>query len=345
MTAKDEYIVDVVIPVWNRPNETRNCLVNLINFTPRARFIMYDSGSDRETERLLEDFAEGLDDRALLMRDDTNVGFVRSANRGLKRSEARFLALVRNSTLVSDKWLEPLLDFAASHPEAGILLPCLTNGESTATCRAPIEVASGSFAAMVISREAYEAIGGLDEAMDGGEWCLRDYTRRACANGFLSYRVPGPLVNYQDEVVLGSERRRRETLERSRATFAERWGDGLDYVLHVPKGVDLGLLSQKLELLVVGARHGDRFTVLLPAPLHKAALQAGLGGLHEHVTLLPLPRLALEMSKRKVFEKVLAHSPRCIPVTAVDGFAFPWSPSYLTFTELSDSIRRKAQPA
>jgi GT2 family glycosyltransferase len=329
--------IDVVVPIWNRPNETRNCLVNLINNTPGARLIMVDSGSERDTEKLLQELADGLDDRALLMRDDSNVGFVRAANRGLASSKAPYLALVRNTTQVCAGWLEPLLRFASAHPEAGILIPCLT--PAVDECRGPIEVASASFAAMVITRRLFEEIGAFDEELDGGVWCLRDYTRRACAKGFLTYRVPGPAISFQEVVRLGSEHRRQETLQRTLAVFRARWGEGGRYLVHVPKGVELDLLKQKLEWLLKGARHGDRYSVLLPASLYKKAQQAGFGSMHENVRLVPLPRLAGDAGRRRIFERISAESPGTLPVAAIDGIAFPWSESYLSFTELSERIR------
>jgi glycosyltransferase involved in cell wall biosynthesis len=330
-------IVDVVIPVWNRPYETRNCLVNLINNTSRARFIMFDSGSDRDTERLLQELADGLDERALLMRVDSNIGFVRAANHCFERSEAPFIALVRNTTQVSSGWLEPLLSFASTHPEAGILTPRLTPGGEG--YRGPIEVASASFAAMVISRQVYREIGGFDENLDGGLWCLRDFSRRACAKGLFTYHVPGPAVSFLEEAQLGSEHRRQLTLQRTLELFRERWGVGASYLVHVPKGVEPELLRQKLDWLVKGARHGDSYSVLLPASLYAAAQHAGMDLLHENVRLLPLPRLAGDSGRRRVFQRIVDQDPGITPVAAIDGIAFPWSESYLSFTELSERIR------
>lgn len=330
-------VIDVVVPVWNRTTETRNCLVSLIANTPDVRLIMYDSGSDREAERLLQEVADSLEDRALLMRDDFNIGFVKAANRGLARSDAPWLALVRNTTEVCAGWIEPLLDFAAQHPEAGILVPCCLPSESPCP-RGAMEVTCGSFSVMVIKRELYRQIGGFDEGMDGGAWCLKDYSRRACSKGFLTFKVPGPCVSQQAQVQFGSERRRQENLERTLQLFRERWGEGGSYVLHVPKGVDLALLRQKLDSLVKGARHDDFFSVLLPAPLHKEALQEGLDLLHEKIVLVPLPRLSLESGRRKLFEKIVAGVPGAVAVTAVDGLPFPWSASYLSFSELCERI-------
>jgi len=329
--------IDVVLPVWNRPNETRNCLVNLINHTPDARFIMLDCGSERETEKMLQEFADGLDDRALLMRDDSNVGFVRAANRGFERSEAPYIALVRNSTEVCAGWLEPLLSFAAAHPEAGILVP--RQSPEASVSLAPVEVTAASFAAMVLSRKLFLEVGGFDEGMDGGVWCLRDYTRRACSKGFFTFLVPGPAVSCQEEVPLGSERRREESLRHSMALYQERWGEEESYLVHVPKGVEPALLRTKLDWLLKGARHGNSYLVLLPAALHKAAVQEGFAHLHENVRLVALPRLSTEGGRRRLFQRIAAETPGMIPVAAVDGIAFPWSSSYLPFTELAERIR------
>ncbi|HJV34345.1 glycosyltransferase [Geomonas sp.] len=336
-------MIDVVIPVWNRPKDTRNCLVNLINNTPDARLIMFDIGSDRETEKMLQEFADGLEERALLIRDDSNIGFVKAANRGLLRCDAPFMALVRNTTEVPEGWFKPLLEFAHDHPEAGIMIPCLSKAAGEAADPAPSEVVAASFSAMVITRKAFKEIGGLDEGMDGGQWCLRDYTRRACAKGYLTYRVAGPVVGYQEEKPLGSVRRRAETLEHSRALFSERWGEGGDYVVHVPKGCVVEHLREKLGVLVKGARHGDSFQVLLPALLHKAAEQEDLGILHDSIKLVPLPRFALGATRRHLFERMIAERPGSIAVTAVDGIAFPWGSSYLSFTELTERIESRSK--
>ena len=98
-------------------------------------------------------------------------------------------------------------------------------------------------------------------------------------------------------------------------------------------------MRQKLDVLLKGARHGNSYLVLLPAALYKAAQQGGFAFPHENVKLIALPRLSTESAKRRIFEKIAAESPGIVPVAAIDGMAFPWSDSYLPFTELSERIR------
>src|SRR5512137_2114778 len=204
----DNPLTDIIIPVWNKPVETRNCLVNLINHTPDARFIMVDNGSDRETERMLEEFAEGLDHRAILMRDNVNRGYVRAVNRGLARSDARYAVVVNSTSIVAQSWLEPMTSFAAGRRDAGLIVPRLVKGMGRKTAgriratAAPIEADHASFAAMLITKEAYDIIGGFDEEMDSGLWCLRDLTRRAYRAGFHTFRIEAGIVAYEDDILL-----------------------------------------------------------------------------------------------------------------------------------------------
>jgi GT2 family glycosyltransferase len=202
-----------------------------------------------------------------------------------------------------------------------------------------VELEAGSFAAMLIRRELFEQVGGFDEGMDGGLWCLKDFSRRACAKGFLTYLVPGPEVSSQEEQQLGSERRREEVLKHSKELYLERWGSQGGFLLHVPKGVDATLLTQKMDWLLKGARHGNSYFVLLPAALGKQARQLGFHELHENIRLVSLPRLTTEGGRRRIFEHLVAEHPGIRPVAAVDGIPFPWSTNYLQFTELAEQVR------
>lgn len=336
--------VDIVVVVWNRPIETRNCLVNLVEHSPRARFILVDNGSDRETERILQEFAEVLDHRALLLRNDVNQGYVRAVNRGLARAEGSFTAVVRNTSLVSAGWLEPLVAFATARPDAGLLVPRLVaagcgNGERGKQRGAPpVEVGHASLAAMLVTRPLYAAIGGLDEELDGGEWCLRDYARRALKAGFLTFRVDGGVVRSTDEVSLGSPVRRAALLERSIATFRERWGETGDFCIHLSKEADLFLLREMLTVLLRGARYGHRFTVLLPAGLHKGLMKACWRQSHENITLEPLPLLFAEAAARKALARCRERHAGTVAVTAIDGVTWPGADESIPFARLEQEV-------
>ncbi len=335
--------IDIIVSVWNRPVETRNCLVNLIDHSPSARFILVDNGSDRETERLLQEFAEILDQRALLLRNDTNQGYIRAVNRGLARAEAPHIAIVRNSSIVSAGWLEPMLDLAAERSAAGIIVPRLVpaNGGKAPAARSsspPIEADHGSLAAMFLKKRLYDQIGGFAEDMDGGIWCLRDFSRRACRAGFFTYRVESGPVLFTDEVPLGSSERREQALQRSIAIYRERWGDGSSFILHFPKGTDLNALRQKLVPLLQGARQGHEFSILTHPRLHKELTAAGCHQLHERIRFIRLPLIFDGMTIKTVLASAAKATPASQAVSGIDGMEFPGADASIPFSQLERLI-------
>lgn len=338
--------LDIIVSVWNRPIETRNCLVNLLNYSPNARFIMVDNGSDRETETLLQEFAEGLDDRALLLRNDVNQGEVKALNKGLEKGEAEYLAVVRNTSLASAGWLEPLLAFARQRPDAGLIVPRLVNAVNTKSeahghQSGPYrEVCHGSFAAMLIKKELYDTIGGFDEQMDGGPWCLKDYSRRACRAGFLTFSVSGGAVYFIDEVAFGSVVRREEMLQRTISQFRERWGGDAAYCMVMPKGADLAVVGQKIELLLKGARQGSFFSIVVHSALYKELVKAGYVSLHDNIRIEPLPLFCTAARARKILARLVSERPDTVVVAGIDGITFAGVENPLTFAEFEDRIRR-----
>jgi len=319
--------IDIIVPVWNRPIETRACLVNLVEHSPGARLILVNNGSDRETENLLEEFAEALDERALLISSRFNLGFVRAVNCGLARVEAEFAAVIRQSTLVSEGWLEPLLMLTRTRPEAGVIVPRLERAPLKKEHRGgspPIsttEVSHGDFAAMVVRKGVYDLIGGFDEEMDGAGWCLKDFSRRALRGGFLTFAAEGSPVAAVDEPLLGSAERREELLLRSAAAYRARWGEERAFCVYFPREADPDAIRQRLDLMLRGARQGHTFVVLVFPATFKVLAREGYGTLHRNIRLEKLPRLFGAGQASKIAVALGAGTPGLVTVAGVDGIS------------------------
>jgi GT2 family glycosyltransferase len=334
------FAADIVVPVWNEPVETRNCLVSLAEHSPQARLVLVDNGSDRETERLLEEFAEFLDHRALLVRSDRNLGFVPAVNRGLDRAEADFIAIVRTSSVVGPGWLDPLLEYGRTHRDAGLLVPSLAPGRAASSGPAGSvrELDHGSLSAMVVRRELHRLIGGLDPAMDAGLWCLKDYSRRAWRAAFRTVTVAGGTVSFREEAPLGSQARREEALRRSVELNRERWGEERVFRLHLPKGTDLDALRRHRALLVRGARQGHRFSVFLPARLARESARAVMDPDHENIRWLPYPALFTARWLRREVEKLGQGERQPTFVRCEAGEGLPGVADSLPYSELERLI-------
>lgn len=345
MTLMEPFNADILIPVWNRPVETRNCLVTLMATAPAARIILLDNGSDRETERLLEEFAEVLGDRALLIKTNANQGLIRAVNRGLERAEAPCAVIVRNTTIVSEGWLEPMLDLVASRPEAGLVVPRLVRegsgrkGKKVSDAPLVTEIAHGSFAALLVRKNLFQRQGGFDEELDGGVWCLKDYSRRALSNGFLTFAAEGPACIWTEEPALGSVARREETVRRSAAVYGERWGREESFFVYWSKDADPEAVRERFSVVLRGARMGHRFTVLVHPSLHKALVEAGSGSLHRNIRIEPLPRFFATGEIRKVHARLVAETGDTVTVSGGDGLAVPGVEGARPFSWLEEAVQ------
>ena len=168
-----------------------------------------------------------------------------------------------------------MLRLSTQRSEAGIIVPRLVPGSAGKPAgkgragTAPIEADHGSLTAMLLQKRVYDAIGGIDEEMDGGIWSLKDFSRRAFRSGFVTVRSDESTVYFEDEILFGSTERREQAVQRSIAQYRERWGDETSYCLYFPKGADMNILRQKLDILQLGARQGHTFTILTHPRLHK----------------------------------------------------------------------------
>lgn len=110
--------VSIVIPVYNKWAYTAACLSSLLEFKGRHSFevIVVDDQSDDETAEQLTKI-EGLTH----LRNEKNLGFVGSCNRGARHARGEFLVLLNNDTQVLEGWLDELIDTFDREPQAGLV--------------------------------------------------------------------------------------------------------------------------------------------------------------------------------------------------------------------------------
>lgn len=121
--------VAIVILNWNGEKFLRKYLPALVANTPASlpseegqgsvSIIVADNCStDNSLTFLKENYPQI---RTIVL--DNNYGFTGGYNRALKEVEAEYFILLNSDILVPDNWLEPLISFMDSHPEAGICQP------------------------------------------------------------------------------------------------------------------------------------------------------------------------------------------------------------------------------
>lgn len=184
--------VSVIILNWNGAEMLRRFLPSVVKYSPEAEVVVADNGStDNSLEILREEFPG-----VKTMVFSENYGFAEGYNKALAQTETPYTLLLNSDVEVTPGWLQPLLDFMESHPEAAACQPKILNCnhreyfEYAGACGGyldslgypycrgrvmgvverdegqydgePVSVFWATGAAMLIRTDIYNKVGGLD---------------------------------------------------------------------------------------------------------------------------------------------------------------------------------------
>jgi GT2 family glycosyltransferase/glycosyltransferase involved in cell wall biosynthesis len=110
--------VSIIIPVHNNWVYTAACLRSLVETPGKYSFevIVVDDQSSDETPERLQQISD-----LRYVRNDSNLGFVGSCNRGAQMANGEFIVLLNNDTQVMTGWLDELIDTFEYEPQAGLV--------------------------------------------------------------------------------------------------------------------------------------------------------------------------------------------------------------------------------
>jgi glycosyltransferase involved in cell wall biosynthesis len=334
--------IDILVPVWNDPFETRACLAAILAHSSGARLIIVDNGSSRETELMLEEFSEPLGDQGLFIKSERNIGLVAALNMGLSRSDSDYTVIVRPHVSVQAGWLEALVS-AAESTGAGIVSPLFSGVEVSGLPElAPgcslMESCTVSFTTLLVRTEMRMVVGFFDDHLDGSVWCLKEYVRRVAAHGYRTCITGRLRLSCSAGQQFGSVQRRNEMLLNSRAAYISRWGITRHYCVYFGAEADAGALGDTVAAIVDGARQGHRFTLLLHRRQYSVFRKLGWNGLH---TGIDLRKASLLFPLRDLQRKIKAlriASPDMLAVRGCSGITFPGVDASISHEELLSSI-------
>ncbi|MEK9135701.1 MAG: glycosyltransferase, partial [Bacteroidota bacterium] len=206
--------LSVIIVNYNVRQFLENSLTSILRAMEGIQgevFVVDNASDDGSVEMVKAKFPE-----VCLIQNKENVGFARANNAALKRATGKYLLLINPDTIVQEDTCREMLKFFRETPDAGLAgckilnpdgtfqLPCRRSfptpwvaftkifglsalfpksrlfGKYNLTYLSPdetyeVEAVSGSFA--MITRDAYELIGGLDETFfmygEDLDWCYR----------------------------------------------------------------------------------------------------------------------------------------------------------------------------
>jgi len=209
----------VIIPVFNAPAQLGRCLAAVRRTVDPATDVVVvdDASTDPSIAELLDSRCAGWK----VIRQPENLGFVATANRGMREAGRRDVVLLNSDTIPAGDWLRRISRCAASDPTIASITPFTNNGEIASLptfCQAsPIpedpeawalacskasapdypEIPTAVGFCMFIRRACIDSVGTFDEVAFGrgygeeNDWCMRaassGYRHVLCDDAYVAH--------------------------------------------------------------------------------------------------------------------------------------------------------------
>jgi O-antigen biosynthesis protein len=252
----------LIVPTRNGLHLLRPCIESLLAKTryPDFEIVIVDNGSDDPPcLRYLESLARRrMGPRVHVRRDGSPFNFAALNNDALVDCTGSVLALVNNDIeVIDDDWLREMVSLAlrpgvgavgarllhtdGSVQHAGVVLgiagaaghalrwwPGDAAGPQN-RLQQMREVSAVTAACLVVQRQHYEAVGGMDAAQFPVAFNDVDFCLRLRERGLRNVYTPHALLFHHESATRGSDRdgKRRARFEAERARFVARWGEAL----------------------------------------------------------------------------------------------------------------------
>ncbi len=248
------FSVQIIIPVYRNAALVRACLHSVFaslaaNTASTAITVIDDASPDADLGAWLDALAAA--GRITLLRNPDNLGFIETANRGLRRCAGRDALLLNADTLVHGDWVDRLCAALYSAPDLASVTPWSNNGEISsfprAACVAPcpsieqlamidetakalrlggaiqdVDIPCGCGFALLMRYSVLTEIGLLDGVdltrgySEEVDWCLR-----ASAAGYRHRLASGVFVAHAGNASFGYEKTLR--VAQNRAVISARY--------------------------------------------------------------------------------------------------------------------------
>lgn len=269
---------DIIIPVWNHLSVTAGCVSSIKKHTNFPhRIIIVDNASDIQTRRYLDSIKEENPAGAVVIRNDENKGFVKAVNQGMEFSDAKYVCILNNDTVVTEGWLSEMVGILREENTIGIVNP-----SSNTFCQFPGKLDIDSYAgtlkgltgkyqelyaarafAMVVKREIVEKVGYLDDTYGMGYYDDIDYSKRTQKCGYTTVRAKASYVHHKVSQSFSSIKERSKIFMDNEKKFISKWGRQLRvaYVLPgAPSAEEIDKISGNINRIAKSGHQAWVFT-------------------------------------------------------------------------------------
>lgn len=231
---------NIIIPVWNEFELTRDCINSVIKNTiyPYS-LIIIDNASDVQTRKYLEGLKENKSLELTLIRNEKNVGFVKAVNQGIGKADAPYICLLNNDTQVAPGWLTEMIKVAESRENIGIVNPNSNTlgwkakrGQTPEVIANELKCYAGDWSqlgwatgfCMLIKSKIIAEVGIFDEIYGMGTFEDADFSKRAQKLGYISVCAKGAYVRHHERRSFVKFKKFDQHFKRNQQIFYRKWG-------------------------------------------------------------------------------------------------------------------------
>ncbi len=123
--------LSIVIANWNTRRLIEECLSSIFDTTPRGKpeyeIIVIDNASTDGSR----EFLRALNDKITLIENDTNAGYAKACNQGMKAARGKYVLLLGSDTLMQPDTLNECVNFLENTSDAGAVACRLINPDGS----------------------------------------------------------------------------------------------------------------------------------------------------------------------------------------------------------------------
>ncbi len=306
LTAQQK-IASIIMLTWNALEYTKKCVNSIQHHTSYPHEIIFvDNASTDGTVEYLRNLMKEHSNYKLIENKE-NRGFAAGNNQGVAVASGEYVCLLNNDVLVSDGWLESLIESLEKDEKIGMVGP-ITNSISGRQMVSSIpytdDVGFHVFSqkirkachgrltpryriagfALLMKKSLYEEVGGLDESFGTGNYEDDDLCLKIRAKGCAVMVDESVFIHhYRSQTFIENKIDYRSSLSVNESKFMKKWPD-VDYksLLELDKSlvdINADLVSQGQK--AIESENADEainvYTkVLSTNPIDEAAL-CGIG--------------------------------------------------------------------
>ena len=239
--------VDIIVPVYNAYDFVFNCIKSVLKHTDlntHTLLLINDRSPDKNIFPMLKKYKEENQDKNIVvLENEENLGFVKTANRGMLYSNNDVI-LLNSDTEVTNKWIQKLQKCAYSNEYIATVTPLTNNGTNCSVPNFGVDnnlpqnmtleeyaeliekisfkryprLTTGNGFCMYIKRAAIDELGIFDDITFGkGYGEENDFCYRALDHGYINVLCDDTFIYHK-----GSQSFTRENLSKTKAEIIEK---------------------------------------------------------------------------------------------------------------------------